>query len=89
MSTFHAIDSLPTDDRLIGISFIMDTGHQQSATACDAYGLTAKGNVILLDTFYYSPAGQVVKKAPSELTVMISNFIDKVLPNSTECLNLK
>ena len=57
----------------------MDTGHQQSATACGAYGLTAKGNVILLDTFYYSPAGQVVKKAPSELTVMVSNFIDKVL----------
>lgn len=79
MSTFHAIDSLPTDDRLIGISFALDTGHQQSATACGAYGLTAKGNVILLDTFYYSPAGQVIKKAPSELTVMISNFIDKVL----------
>lgn len=79
MSTFHAIDSLPADDRLIGISFAMDTGHQQSATACGAYGLTAKGNVILLDTFYYSPAGQVVKKAPSELTVMVSNFIDKVL----------
>jgi phage terminase large subunit len=79
MSTFHAIKSLPTDDRLIGISFAMDTGHQQSATACGAYGLTAKGNVILLDTFYYSPAGQVVKKAPSELTVMVSNFIDKVL----------
>ena len=79
MSTFHAIDSLPTDDRLIGISFAMDTGHQQSATACGAYGLTAKGNVILLDTFYYSPAGRVVKKAPSELTVMVSNFIDKVL----------
>lgn len=79
MSTFHAIDSLPTDDRLIGISFAMDTGHQQSATACGAYGLTAKGNVILLDTFYYSPAGQVIKKAPSELTVMVSNFIDKVL----------
>lgn len=79
MSTFHAIDNLPTDDRLIGISFAMDTGHQQSATACGAYGLTAKGNVILLDTFYYSPAGQVVKKAPSELTVMVSNFIDKVL----------
>lgn len=79
MSTFHAIDSLPTDDRLIGISFALDTGHQQSATACGAYGLTAKGNVILLDTFYYSPAGQVVKKAPSELTVMISDFIDKVL----------
>ena len=79
MSTFHAIDNLPTDDRLIGISFALDTGHQQSATACGAYGLTAKGNVILLDTFYYSPAGQVIKKAPSELTVMVSNFIDKVL----------
>ena len=79
MNYFKPLESLPDDDKVIGISFAMDTGHQQSATACGAYGLTANGNVILLDTFYYSPAGQVVKKAPSELTVMVSDFIDKVL----------
>lgn len=79
MNYFKRLESLPTDDKVIGISFALDTGHQQSATACGAYGLTAKGNVILLDTFYYSPAGQAVKKAPSELTVMIHDFLDKVL----------
>lgn len=79
MNYFKPLDSLPEDDRLIGISFALDTGHQQSATACGAYGLTAKGNVILLDTFYYSPAGKTIKKAPSELTVMIHDFIDEVM----------
>lgn len=79
MNYFKPLESLPDNDRLIGISFALDTGHQQSATACGAYGLTAKGNVILLDTFYYSPAGKTVKKAPSELTVMIHDFIDEVL----------
>lgn len=79
MTYFKALESFPEDDRLIGISFGLDTGHQQSATACGAYGLTAKGHVILLDTFYYSPAGKVVKKAPSELSVMIHDFVDKVM----------
>ena len=79
MSYFKPLESLPDDDKVIGISFALDTGHQQSATACGAYGLTAKGNVILLDTFYYSPAGKTIKKAPSELSVMIHDFIDKVM----------
>lgn len=79
MSYFKPLEELPSDDAIIGISFALDTGHQQSATACGAYGLTAKGNVILLDTFYYSPAGKTIKKAPSELSVMIHDFIDKVL----------
>lgn len=34
MSTFHPIEALPSDDRLIGICFALDGGHQQSATAC-------------------------------------------------------
>lgn len=79
MSTFHAIDTLPSDDRLIGISFALDGGHQQSATACCAFGITAKGKVILLDTWYYSPAGQVVKKAPSQLSTEIYYFTTKVV----------
>ena len=78
MACFHALDELPSDDKIIGISYALDTGHQQSATACGAYGITAKGNVILLDTFYYSPAGRSVKAAPSDLTVMINDFITGV-----------
>ena len=78
MSCFHPLTELPSNDRLIGISYALDTGHQQSATACGAYGITARGNVILLDTYYYSPAGKSVKLAPSELTVEIKSFIDEV-----------
>lgn len=75
MSTFHAIETLPTDDRLIGISFALDGGHMQSATACCAFGLTAKGKVYLLDTWYYSPAGKAVKKAPSQLSKDVQDFM--------------
>lgn len=78
MACFHLLDELPSDDKIIGISYALDTGHQQSATACGAYGITAKGNVILLDTFYYSPAGRSVKAAPSDLTIMINGFITGV-----------
>lgn len=79
MSTFHAIETLLSDDRLIGISFALDGGHQQSATACCAFGITARGKVILLDTWYYSPAGQVVKKAPSQLSQDIYSFTSEVV----------
>ncbi|HEM4321733.1 TPA: PBSX family phage terminase large subunit [Streptococcus suis] len=79
MTTFHPIDTLPSDDKMIGISFALDGGHQQSATAVCAFGITAKGKVILLDTWYYSPAGQVVKKAPSQLSQDIYYFTTKVV----------
>ena len=79
MSTFHSIDTLPNDDKLIGISFALDGGHQQSATAVCAFGVTAKGKVILLDTWYYSPAGQVIKKAPSQLSQDINSFMRGVI----------
>ncbi|MCW0964552.1 terminase large subunit, partial [Streptococcus anginosus] len=53
--------------------------HQQSATAVCAFGITAKGKVILLDTWYYSPAGQIVKKAPSQLSQDINSFINRIV----------
>lgn len=79
MSTFHPIEDLPSDDRLIGICFALDGGHQQSATACCSFGITAKGKVILLDTWYYSPAGQVNKKAPSQLSKEIYEYMSSVI----------
>ena len=79
MSTFHPIEALPSDDRLIGICFALDGGHQQSATACCSFGITAKGKVILLDTWYYSPAGQVNKKAPSQLSKEIYEYMSSVI----------
>ncbi|WP_225419204.1 PBSX family phage terminase large subunit [Lacticaseibacillus songhuajiangensis] len=79
MDLFHPIKELPSDDPLSCLFTSIDVGHMQSATACSVYGLTAKGKVILLDTYYYSPAGQSVKKAPSELSPEVHAFIDGVL----------
>lgn len=78
MDLFHPISELPTNDRLIGLYFATDTGHQVSATSTLAFGLTLKRNVILLDTYYYSPAGVVRKKAPSDLTEELQEFYEKV-----------
>ena len=68
MNHFQSIDKLPEDDDIILIDTASDTGHQISATTHLALGLTKKQNVILLDTYYYSPENKVIKKAPSELS---------------------
>lgn len=75
MNLFKGLDELPSDDRIIALYYSMDTGHSVSATSCGFYGLTAKGKVIRLNTYYYSPAGQVRKKAPSELSKDIHDYI--------------
>ena len=75
MNLFQGLDDLPDNDRIIALYYAMDTGHSVSATTCGCYGLTAKGDVILLNTYYYSPAGRTVKKAPSELSEDIHAFV--------------
>lgn len=78
MNLFNVINELPDNDRLIALYFAIDTGHQVSATSCCAFATTAKGNVILVDTYYYSPAGRVDKKAPSELSKELHDFMESV-----------
>lgn len=78
MENFQAIDKLPDDDYITNVYYSVDTGHEVSATTCGAYGLTKKGNLILLDTYYYSPQGKSHKKPPSELSKDLKSFIDKV-----------
>ncbi|MBU8768294.1 PBSX family phage terminase large subunit [Cytobacillus oceanisediminis] len=78
MDHFHEIDELPKDDDLILIDIAIDTGHQVSATTFLAFGFTKKRNVILLDTFYYSPENKVIKLAPSELSKKLKDWMDKV-----------
>ncbi|MEA1855598.1 PBSX family phage terminase large subunit [Cytobacillus sp. OWB-43] len=75
MSLFKPLEQLPDDDRVIALFYSMDTGHSVSATSCGCYGLTARGKVIRLNGYYYSPAGQVNKKAPSDLSKDIFQFI--------------
>lgn len=75
MNLFNLINELPDDDPIIDVAYSADIGHQTSATAVLCFAITAKNNVILLDTWYYSPQGQVNKKAPSQLSKEIHDFI--------------
>ncbi|QBO36962.1 PBSX family phage terminase large subunit [Periweissella cryptocerci] len=79
MDFFHIVDAIPNDDDLLYILMSADIGHQQSATAVSAYGYSRLGRVYLLDTYYYSPAGKVVKKAPSELSQEVHEFEERVM----------
>src|SRR5690625_1613634 len=75
MNLFNPFTELPSDDRVIGLYYSIDGGHSVSATTFGCFGLTAKGKVILLNTYYYSPAGRVKKKAPSDLSKDLNEFI--------------
>ncbi|HDX9563589.1 PBSX family phage terminase large subunit [Bacillus thuringiensis] len=74
----HKLDSLPDDDPIILIDTASDTGHQVSATTHLCFALTRKQNVILLDTYYYSPENQSHKKAPSELSKDFKEWLDSM-----------
>ena len=78
MDLIHLQENVPENENIYNLFFSADIGHQTSATAVLAFGLTDKNNVYLLDTYYYSPAGKVNKKAPSEFVPEIKNFMDKV-----------
>lgn len=71
---FKPLDEVPKSERVVYLYFAADSGHQQSATTCLAIGLTNKGNIIVLDTYYYSPKGVVVKKAPTDLSKDLHEF---------------
>lgn len=85
MELFKSLKELPGDDYITNVYYAVDTGHEVSATTCGAYGLTKKGNLILLDTYYYSPQGKSHKKPPSELSRDLKQFIDKI----TDWLNME
>lgn len=74
---FHQIDSLADDDQLMGLYYGLDVGHEVSATTCVCVGLTTDRKIIVLDTYYYSPAGKSHKKSPSDLAKDVKEFLDK------------
>ncbi|SES02824.1 phage terminase large subunit [Salipaludibacillus aurantiacus] len=79
MDHFQWIDQIPENDDLLLIDISIDTGHQVSATPYLAFGFTKRLNVILLDTWYYSPVNKVVKKAPSEFSKDLWEFEQRQL----------
>ena len=72
---FHVIPELRDTDQLIGLYYGLDVGHEVSATTCVCVGLTTNKDLIVLETYYYSPAGKSRKKDPSELAKDVSTFI--------------
>lgn len=78
INLFKPLQTIPSDDDILVIDVSVDGGHQVSATTYTAYAFTKKKRVILLDTYYYSPANQVKKKAPSELSNDYQKFIENL-----------
>lgn len=56
------------------IDLAIDAGYSTSATTCLAIGYMSDGEWYLLDTYYYSPVEQPVKKAPSDFADDIFKF---------------
>lgn len=77
IKSFNKLQELPSNDIIVALFYALDGGHAQSATTCLCIGMTAKQKVILIDTFYYSPAGKRVKLAPSQLSKQVHDFISK------------
>lgn len=75
MNLVKVINQLPDDETIVQVGYSADTGHQTSATAVGLFGITNKQNVVLVDMYYYEPAGKVNKKAPSELSEDMREFI--------------
>lgn len=78
MQLFKRIDAIPPDDRISCLLVAVDNGHSQSATAAPVVALMATGRVIVLDTYYYSPAGKAVKKAVTEQAAEVHEFLQRV-----------
>ncbi|RBR36042.1 PBSX family phage terminase large subunit [Enterococcus cecorum] len=74
LKLFKQVNAIPSEERIVYVYFACDSGHQQSATTCLCLVLTNADNVYLIDTYYYSPAGKVDKKAPSELSRDLHDF---------------
>lgn len=73
-----SLDDLPDDDHVVMLKFSADVGHSVSATTVGCYGITYQRRVVLLDTYYYSPVGQLNKKSPSDLAPEIHDFVEEM-----------
>ncbi|MBZ5943924.1 PBSX family phage terminase large subunit [Leuconostoc gelidum subsp. gasicomitatum] len=77
MDLFQRLEHLEDlDDSVVDLYFSADVGHSVSATTVGCYGVTYNRNVVLLDTWYYSPDGKVDKMPPSKLTIHIHDFVE-------------
>lgn len=71
---FNIIDKLPQHEKITSFDILIDGGHQTSSTIFLCVGLTNYGNVVIYDTYFYSPAEKSVKKAPSDYAHDLNDF---------------
>ena len=76
MSLTRVVNNI--DNRLICIDLSIDSGYMKSAAAFTAYGLTNKGEIIVLDTYYFKPT-EFDKKAPSQYSKDLFEFRMNIL----------
>ena len=61
--------------KVVDLSFGIDGGHQTSSTPFLALAWTSLNRLVLLDTYYYNPAEKSVKKAPSDYSKDLYDFM--------------
>ena len=61
------VKELPSGEHIVKQEFIADTGYMTSATAYQIWGITNKTNLVLIDTWYYLPTHETLKRIPREL----------------------
>lgn len=59
------VKKLPDDEFLIDVGLSVDTGYQISATTFLAIGITNKLNPVILNTYYFSPDKEIMKRIPN------------------------
>lgn len=69
------VPDLIHNETILYIDIYIDTGHQTSATIFLCVGMTSRGRIVLLDTYYYSPNGKTNKKAPSDFSDDLWTFL--------------
>lgn len=60
------INEMPEDERIIEYQLICDTGYMISATSYQIWAITNKDNVALVDTWYYVPNSDTLKRIPKK-----------------------
>lgn len=72
------IEDLDPGEKVIEFDIFIDTGHQVSATTYLCWAITNRNRAVLVDTYYYSPKDKPVKKAPSEFSEDLWDFLQEM-----------
>jgi len=74
---------LPDGEYIMSYDIVIDTGYQVSATTFGAVGYTNKQNVVILNTYYFSPDKEIKKRIPEYILrphMIATSAYDKKAP---------